>query len=280
MQSHRIISGLTVLVMIVLVAAGWFLVAQPQLAAASTANDQAAQAQTQIASTQATLASLKSEQKNLSTLKEQAKGLQLSIPANVDSSAYIRGLDGLAAAAGVTITTITVADPQAYVPPVVATPVTPATTATASPSPSASASAAATPMAPVDTGWTPTTDALITSSNFVAIPVTITVDGQWDGALAFIKGLQSGSRLFLVTGFTTKQGDEASSSGGVTANISGFIYALIDPKTAAVQAAAEKAAADKASETPTPTPTPTVSSSPNPSSSATPTPTPSSTPTK
>ena len=127
----------------------------------------------------------------------------------------------------------------------------------------------------MDTGWVPTTDALITSSNFVAIPVTITVDGQWGGALAFIKGLQSGSRLFLVTGFTTKQATDNSGSdagGGVEANISGFIYALIDPKTAAAQAAAEKAAA------PTPTPTPTVSTSPNPSGSSTPTPTTSPTP--
>lgn len=276
MQSHRIISGLTVLVMIVLVAAGWFLVAQPQLAAASTANDQTAQAQSQIADSQAKLASLKKEQENLPSLKKQAAALQLSIPANVDSSAYIRGLDGLAAAAGVTITTITVADPQAYVAPIVATPATPTTSA--SPSPSASASAAATPATPVDTGWTPTTNELITSSNFVAIPVTISVDGQWSGALAFIKGLQSGTRLFLVTAFTTKENDDAAAAGGVTANISGYIYALIDPKTAAIQAAAEKAAQASASATPTPTATPTASL--NPSSSATPTPTPSSTPTK
>jgi hypothetical protein len=116
-------------------------------------------------------------------------------------------------------------------------------------------------------------DTLITGSNFVDIPVTIAVSGQWDQSLAFIKGLQTGKRLFLVTGIVTKQADDGS---GLTTTISGFIYALIDPKAAAAEAAAEKKAA--ASPTPTPTPTPTVSVSPNPSGSSTPTPTTSPTP--
>ena len=275
MQTHRIISGVTIFVMIVLVAAGYFLVAQPQLAAASTATAQLADTQSQIASTQAALTSLKSEQQKLPDLKKQLQALQLSIPSNVDGAAYIRGLNDLASSAGVTITSIKVTDPAAYVSLAAPAPAAAAGTGT-TPTASATPSPSASPTTPVTSGWTPTTDPLINSSNFVDIPVTVTVSGSLDTSLAFIKGLQTGARLFLVTGITTKQLDDGSE--GVSATISGFIYALIDPKAAAAEAAAEKAAAASAS--PTPTPTPTVSSSPNPSGSSTPTPTTSPTPTK
>ena len=269
MQTHRIISGLTIFVMVVLVAAGYFLVAQPQLAAAATANSQLVDAQSKISTAQAALVSLKNEQKNLPELTKQLQALQLSIPSNIEGSAYIRGLNDLASTAGVTITGISMADPEAYVSPA---PAAPAATTTPSDSPSASPSPAAT--TPAVSGWTPTTNALITGSNFVDIPVTITITGAWDTSLNFIKGLQTGKRLFLVTGIVTKQTEDGS--GGVTTTISGYIYALIDPQAAAAEAAAEKAA--QASASPTPTPTPTVSTSPNPSGSSTPTPTTSPTP--
>lgn len=269
MQSHRIISGLTIFVMVALVAVGYFLVAQPQLAAASTASAQLVDAQSQISTTQAALISLKEEQKKLPALKAQLKALQLSIPSDIDGSSYIRGLNELASTAGVTITSIVVTDPQAYIAPVSAAPVV---TPSASPSPSATPSPAAT--TPAVTGWTPTTNALITGTNFVDIPVTVTVTGSFDTSLGFINGLQTGTRLFLVTGITTKQADVGA---GVTTTVTGYIYALIDPKTAAAQATAEKAAA-AATATPTPTATPTVTTSP--SGTATPTPTQSPTPTK
>ena len=68
-QSHRILSGLTILIMVALVAAGWLLVAQPQLAAASTANDQLTSVNTQVAATQVVINQLKAEQAKLPELK-------------------------------------------------------------------------------------------------------------------------------------------------------------------------------------------------------------------
>jgi Tfp pilus assembly protein PilO len=278
MQTHRIISGLTIFVMVVLIAAGYFLVAQPQLAAASTANSQLVDAQSQITSAQAALVSLKNEQTKLPALKKQLQALQLSIPSDIEGSAYIRGLNDLASTAGVTITGISVSDPQAYVSPIVAA--APAATGTAAPTASPSASASPSPAAttPAVSGWTPTTDALITGSNFVDIPVTVTISGAFDASLNFIKGLQTGTRLFLVTGITTKQADDGS--GTVTTEVTGYIYALIDPKAAAAEAAAEKAASASPTPTPTPTATATSTATPNPSGSSTPTPTTSPTPTK
>lgn len=271
MQTHRILSGGTILLMIVLVVAGWFLVAQPQLAAASTANGQLTSAQAQIASTQQTISQLKSQQKGLPKLQLKLADLRKSIPEGAESSAFIDGINALAASAGVTIKSLSMSDAVPYTPPVVATP--PAATSP-SPSPSATATAPPAPVAPVaPSGWTPASDPTITATNFVAIPVSITSLGDWNATLAFFHGLQSGTRLFLISGFSTA----SDASGVITTTTTGYIYALLDPKADALRAAYDKAH-PTATPTPTPTPTPTVSASPNPSGSSTPTPTTSPTP--
>jgi Tfp pilus assembly protein PilO len=263
-QSHRILSGLTILVMIALVAAGWLLVAQPQLAAASTANDQIASVNTQVATTQTTINQLRAEQAKLPDLKAQLAALRSSIPTDADVSQYIDTLNALAGASGVTLTSIKVSPAAAYVAPVIVPPVT-ASTSTPAP---ASTSAPATPATPVTpTAWSPTVDSTITGINFVSIPVNVTVSGSQDQTLAFLKGLQTGTRLFLVNAINNTV---ASDGNGVTASIDGFIYVLLDP--AATAAATKTAPAAGVTVDPTATP--------NPSGSATPTPTQSSTPTK
>jgi Tfp pilus assembly protein PilO len=265
MQTHRILSALTVFLMVALVAAGWFLVAQPQLAAASTANTTLAGVQSQSAATQATIKQLISQQKELPRLTTDLAALRLSIPAGADSSAYINGLDALAAASGVTITELTLSDPLVYSSPA-PPPAAPTTGATSSPSPSPSPTAS---KAPVKAGWTPPTDSRITGANFIAIPVSVTTTGDWSTTLTFLKGLQTGQRLFLITGIST----ELDTSGVLKATAKGYIYVLIDAASAKIDTSKAESAL-----TPTPTPTPTVSSSPNPSGSSTPTPTTSPTP--
>lgn len=261
MQTHRILSALTVFLMVVLVAAGWLLVAQPQLAAASTANATLAGVQSQSAATQATIKQLIGEQKDLPRLTTDLAALRQSIPAGADSSAYINGLDALAAASGVTITELTLDNPVVYSSPA---PVAVAPTAGATPSPTPTPA-----KAPVATGWTPPTDSRITGANFIAIPVSVTTSGNWSTTLSFLKGLQSGQRLFLITGITT----DLDVSGVLKATAKGYIYVLLDPASAKIDTSkAESTLAP----TPTPTPTPTVT--PNPSGSSTPTPTTSPTP--
>jgi Tfp pilus assembly protein PilO len=264
MQTHRVLSGATIFLMLVLVVAGWFLVAQPQLAAASTASDQLTSARAQMATTEGVIRQLKAQQKGLPKLKAELASLRQSIPEGAESSALIDGINALAAATGVTINSLSLADAVAYTPPVVvATPSTTSTTAT--PSAPATAAPAAT-VAP--SAWNPTSDPSITAANFVVIPVSITSSGDWSATLAFIHGLQSGTRLFLVSGFNTAQSADATAI--VTTKTSGYIYALLDPK-------ADALAASTSTTTPTAT-TPTATTSP--SGSATPTPTQSPTPTK
>ncbi|HEY4151848.1 MAG TPA: hypothetical protein VGM38_00860 [Pseudolysinimonas sp.] len=265
MQTHRILSALTVFLMVVLVAAGWFLVAQPQLAAAATANQSLAGVQTQSAATQATITRLIGEQKNLPDLTKDLAALRLSIPGGAESSAYINGLNTLAAASGVTITEIRLDDPVAYTSPA---PAAAAPTPGASPSPTPSATPTPTKAA-APTGWTPPSDPRITTANFIAIPVSVTTDGSWSTTLGFIHGLQTGQRLFLVTGIAT----DIETDGSLKATIKGYIYVLLDPASAKIDTSA-----DEAGLTPTPTPTPTSTVTPDPSGSSTPTPTTSPTP--
>lgn len=266
MQTHRILSAFTIFLMVVLVAAGWFLVAQPQLAAADTANTSLAGVQTQIAATQANITRLVGEQKKLPALTKDLAALRLSIPAAAESSAYINGLDALAASSGVTITDLTLNDPVVYSSPAPAAPAAGAGGATPSPTPTPSPSAT---KAAAPTGWTPPSDPRITGANFIAIPVSVTTLGDWPTTLTFLKGLQSGQRLFLITGLTT----ELQTSGDLKATAKGYIYVLLDPASAKIDTSKAESAL-----TPTPTPTPTLSPSPNPSGSSTPTPTTSPTP--
>ena len=57
-------------------------------------------------------------------------------------------------------------------------------------------------------------------------------------ALNFVDGLQTGKRLFLVSGLTTKPSEDVS--GAVDAVISGYIYVLVPaPKASATATVAQ-----------------------------------------
>lgn len=263
MQQHRIISLASILAMLLIPVVGWFLVAQPQFAAAAAADQQTADTQAQIETSAAIVEKLKADSANLPELTTTLDGLRSSIPAGVDSSAYIDGLDALAGANSVTITSLTVGDPAAYVaaiPPVDPNAVVP------DPSAEGDAAAAA-PAVVADPAFV--TNDLITSSSFVTIPVTVAVSGDYARMLDFVKGLQSGNRLFLVSAISTARD---TTTGTLTATVEGFIYALPgglpgDPSpvstqvkimdTPVVAPVETDAPEDEDGATPTPTPTST-----------------------
>jgi Tfp pilus assembly protein PilO len=205
MQQHRIISLLSILVMVIIPVVGWFLVAQPQLAAAAEADQKRADTEVQIAESTRVVAQLKADSAKLPELNDDLNDLRTSIPASVDSSGYIDGIDALARTSGVTITVLTVDDPVAYTP------------ADGADDEDADEDAD-NPLPPAVV-----TDPLIDGKNFVAIPVTVGVSGSWAAILNFVDGLQSSPRQFLVTDLRTSQlADGATLSG----SISGYIYAI------------------------------------------------------
>jgi Tfp pilus assembly protein PilO len=214
MQQHRIISLASILAMLLIPVMGWFLVAQPQFAAAANADTQRADldAQNAVATTQ--VEQLQADSAKLVGLNNDMDELRQSIPFDADASNYIDGLTAIAATSGVVITGLTVGDASPYAAAVSAT-------APVAPAPTEGDAAATAPVVPVDPAIV--TSDLITSQTFVVIPVTIDVSADWSNILQFVQGLQSGSRLFLVTGLNSSR-DETTNA--LTASIAGFIYAI------------------------------------------------------
>jgi Tfp pilus assembly protein PilO len=221
MQTHRILSLGSILAMLLIPVIGWFLVAQPQLAAAAAADKQRTEIDSQIAASAAVVAQLKADSANLPELNDQLNDLRGSIPADVDPSGYIDGLGALATISGVSITGLTVGDPTAY-SPATRPDEEPVVPAQGEDGDSETAAGSAPAVAPVDDPAF-VTNPLITGENFVAIPVSIESNGEWDPILAFVQGLQSKDRLFLVATLATSR-DQASTA--MTATVGGFIYAI------------------------------------------------------
>jgi Tfp pilus assembly protein PilO len=102
--------------MVAIVALGWLVGVQPQLAAASTADSQTAEVQALNQKNALVLAELQKQYKDLPALKEKLAALGLSVPADVQMPAFIDELTAVAAANGVIFTKWTAADGQAYTP--------------------------------------------------------------------------------------------------------------------------------------------------------------------
>jgi Tfp pilus assembly protein PilO len=208
-----------VLVMVALIAGGWFLGVQPQVAAAAAADQARATTDATNATAESLLASLKKDYSDLDPLKTKLAALEESVPSQADMSSFVSEINSLAGAHGVTVNTITVADATPYTPPVAPAP-TP--TASAAPTPAPSPTAAA-PVAPTTPTAAPqVTNPKITAANFIAIPVTLAISGSYSNVLDFVSGLQSGPRLFLVNALTAD-----TKNGSVDATVGGLVYVLL-----------------------------------------------------
>lgn len=216
MQQHRILSLLSILVMLIIPVIGWFLIAQPQLAAAASADQQRQDVAAQVAASQLVVDKLKADSVRLPEMRKELDELRGSIPAGVDPSGWIDGLSALATISGVQITALTVSDPLAYSPAQSPN----AAPATETPEEGDDAESTATP--PDFPGIV--TSPLINSSNFVAIPVTVDVAGSADAILRFVNGLQTDNRLYLVNEFSTTA--DASDPNQLVGKIGGYIWAI------------------------------------------------------
>jgi Tfp pilus assembly protein PilO len=265
MQQHRIISLLSILVMLIIPVIGWFLIAQPQLAAATTADQQRAEAAAQVTASQAVVAQLTADSAKLPELQDELDELRGSIPAQIDPEGWIDGLSALAKVSKVQITELTVEDPLAYVP---ATPPVDPNAPVAGETP-VEGEEGATPVEtpapePVDTPGI-VTNPLVDASNFVAIPVSVKVEGSLGTILRFVNGLQTDNRLYLVSGLTTEP--VAEDGGGLVGKITGYIYAIPtgvagDPRPVSTQVKQMDPIEEE--EPVTPDPTSTGTPTPNP----------------
>lgn len=202
---NRIWALITAIVVIALLAGGWFLGVSPQLERAATAalNEQGVDSQNQIA--QAELAKLAADKKNEKTLDDELSKLQQQIPVTSEDPSFLRDIQALASRYKVTITDYERGDTTPYIAPAAAAPAD-ATTSDSSATDTAAA-------APVSADPVPLTDPLVTSESLVTVPVTVAASGSYTDLTRFQNALQDMTRLYLVTGVTVKQ-NEASSGGG------------------------------------------------------------------
>jgi Tfp pilus assembly protein PilO len=202
---------ITVVVVIAALAAGWFLGVSPQLTAQAQAESQRQAALAQNQGIRATIENLQKQKDNLPAYEKRAAELRVAIPSDLEGAAFIRSLNDLANASGVTIEQISINEIVAYSPP--------------------GETDKASPLAP-----DPVTDSRITSDNFLLVPVSLSVSGGWNEVLAFTHGVQTGNRLTLVTKVSTT-GDGTT----FTTTLDGAMYVLIRQETPAATAGDDEA---------------------------------------
>jgi hypothetical protein len=248
-----------VIIMIAILAMGWFLGASPMLTQAAANDEQRASVEATNAGQEATLASLAEQFKNFDALKSELTELQKELPPGADLSTFIGELHALEAASGVTITTITASDAAEFVPPV-AVVETPVADATATEDTTTDEAATVPTEAPVAAPISPAAAdaAALPAGDLIVIELSLEIKGTQEQVIDFIDAVQNGTRLFLVTGLTIAV-DETD--GGYTAMIPGNVYVLIDPtqpatKMSETDAAALAGESGTAEETPAPDATP------------------------
>ncbi|MDJ0376034.1 hypothetical protein [Cryobacterium sp. PH31-L1] len=213
------------LVTSVIVVLGAVLGIQPQLESMTAADASRTVVQATNAEHVALLARLKHDFKNLDALTTEADALAESVPSGSAMPALVDQLNAQAVATGLTLTGMTVTEAVPYMPVV---PVAAAPDAAAVPG---AAPAPAVPVAvPAVAPAAPAPSTAITSTNFAAFPMQVTVTGSYAEVLDFVAGLQSGSRLFLIDGLGTVAAPGLP--GLVNATISGLVYSLVVPAAA------------------------------------------------
>ncbi|WBM81188.1 hypothetical protein KIV56_08270 [Cryobacterium breve] len=239
MDRNRIWIIGSIVIVVAVVAMGLLLGIQPQLEAVSTANDDRMAVEASNSGQAAVLAKLKTDFAGIDNLKAELIPLKASVPSGTEMPSFVTQLDALAGSTSVTLSGMTVADAVPYAAPAALASTGTADAAAGSSDAPARSSAAA-----------PLTDSQITAKTFASLAVQITVTGSYAHALDFISGLQSGQRLYLVTGITTApltdapvEGAKARTPGDVQATITGLVYVLVPPATAATPAATPAAVA-------------------------------------
>lgn len=192
---------ITVIVVIALVAGGYFLGAAPLLDQQAKAEAARLNAVATNQTLEGEIARLQKAEEDLDEYQALAADFGTLIPDSVDSQRFIRSLDTLAAGNGVTITKIAIEQFIPYTAPAV--------------DPDAAGSEKAPP---------PYTDSRINDKNFVIVPVSVTVEGGWAESLSFVHALQFGDRLMLFTSI-----DQSTTDTAYSTEIKGYIYVLVPP---------------------------------------------------
>jgi Tfp pilus assembly protein PilO len=206
------------LMAVVIVLLGWFTGIEPKLAEARKADNERASVATINEAHETTVLALRKLDDRLPELEKELAALRVALPTDPAVSTLLGQLNELASESAVGIESITAGTPleltpAAPMPGEVPAPADAPADPPVADEPATDAPAAAAPVAPVRT-------------DIVSIPVTVIVSGETDALAAFLRSVQYGPRLFLVTDLVV----DIEGSGGKS-TIDGLIYVQLDPKT-------------------------------------------------
>jgi Tfp pilus assembly protein PilO len=212
----RVWGLIAAVVSVAVLAAGWFLGVSPLLGARTLAEQQLVDAVAQNDGISTKIATLAQQKEKLDDYEKRAAELEVVIPSGIKAADFIRSLNDLAGASNVQIESITLSDPLQYVAPT---------------------------GEPADEKFAPNpvTDSRITSENFLLVPVSVGVRGGWNEVLAFTHGVQTSSRLMLVTTVSTTE-----DQGAFTTTLSGTMYVLVRPPAPAAASGGDTASGSDA----------------------------------
>ncbi|MDF1478428.1 hypothetical protein PYV02_04955 [Leifsonia sp. H3M29-4] len=197
MNGNRLIAIVLGMLTVGVLALGWLLGVAPKLAEAAASDTERTLVEAQNANSEAELITLADEFERIDELRDELDELAVAIPSEHGLEDFLDELAAAAAAAGVTIDSVTTGE---AVPPT-------ATTA------DAEASAQ--------------TDAAVGPDGLLSIAVSIGVSGPMSAVLGFSELVQTMPRLTLIS--TLSANDEAGTTRG---SLTGALYVIADLSTA------------------------------------------------
>jgi Tfp pilus assembly protein PilO len=206
-----------VLVLGITMLAGWFLGIAPQLEVARDTRVERIAVEERNVGFEVRLATLEEQFAGIGDLENELAELRGAIPSDGELPDFIRQVTSIAEEHQVSVTSIALSDAQPFVIPEAAVATDPAA------EPAIDPAAAAT-----ETGATAAPTTSLSPEQFLAVPVTVIVEGGNDAALAFIQGLQFGDRVITIINLSTQPLAAEDSAGPVTATINGLVYVLLD----------------------------------------------------
>lgn len=217
MKSQRltVVAGLAIIIVVVFL--GWTVGISPRLEAADLVNASKDAAVVENTAAEAELVTLRKQFADLADLKAQYATLAAQIPSSPAAVDLVDQLKLAADANKVTLTSISIGNPEPYVVP---------TRPVAAPAPDAPADAVPAAPAPFPPGTQPSAKV---AAQLYTMSVSITVTGTNAAVLGFTSSVQEGQRLYIATSMgivTAPTGLAKSGADFQTDILTGFVLVV------------------------------------------------------
>lgn len=195
MNLTRLWAIISVVLMAVIAAGGYFLGVSPQLERASVANEQAEQVRSTNELQRLALAELQALAEQQPQLEAQLAEGRRAIPASAAFPALLQELSELSAAAGVTLTSFSAASAQSFVPA---------------------------------EEWAEAVPAGLDPELFITLSLQLQVEGSFEAVLDFVQRAQAAERYLLISDLQVARPAPDAEVAVITGSFTALAYVLLD----------------------------------------------------